>query len=110
MAVFDVDFAFSCPCYVSDIQHALAKSTKNYEIEPVLVESMSSKILRLIILRMKRMFLFPVLIIFGTVCNIVPEIAFTTIEGVFFVCIMIIVVIRLKSAINVVEEVFGNII
>ena len=32
MAVFDDDFAFSCLCYVSDIQHALAKSTKIYEI------------------------------------------------------------------------------
>ena len=32
MAIFDVDFVFSCPCFVSDVQHAIARSTKNYEI------------------------------------------------------------------------------
>ena len=32
MAIFDVDFVFSCPYFVSDVQHAVARSTKNYEI------------------------------------------------------------------------------
>ena len=32
MAIFDVDFVFSFPCFVSDVQHAIARSTKNYEI------------------------------------------------------------------------------
>ena len=32
MAVFDVDFVFSCPYFVSDIQCAMEKSTMNYEI------------------------------------------------------------------------------
>ena len=32
MAVLHVNFGFSYPCNVSDIQHALAKYTKNYEI------------------------------------------------------------------------------
>ena len=32
IAIFDVDFVFSCPCFVSDVQHATARSTENYEI------------------------------------------------------------------------------
>ena len=32
MTIFDVDFVFSCTCFVSDVQHAIARSTKNYEI------------------------------------------------------------------------------
>lgn len=32
MALFNVDFVFSCPCFVSNIQQALLKSTKNFEI------------------------------------------------------------------------------
>ena len=32
MAIFDVDLVFSCPCFVSDVQHAIVRSTKNYEI------------------------------------------------------------------------------
>ena len=32
MAIFDVDFIFSCRCFFSDVQHAIARSTKNYEI------------------------------------------------------------------------------
>ena len=32
MALFDVDFIFSCPCFVSKIQKVILKSTKKYEI------------------------------------------------------------------------------
>ena len=32
MPIFDVDFIFSCRCFVSDVQHEIARSTKNYEI------------------------------------------------------------------------------
>ena len=32
MPIFGVDFVFSCPCFVSHVQHAIVKSTKNYEI------------------------------------------------------------------------------
>ena len=32
MAIFDVDFVFSCPCFASDVQHAVARFTKIYEI------------------------------------------------------------------------------
>ena len=32
MALFDVDFALSCPYFVSDIQQALLRSTKNVDI------------------------------------------------------------------------------
>ena len=32
MAIFDVDFVFYYSCFVSDVQHAIARSTKNYEI------------------------------------------------------------------------------
>ena len=32
MAIFHVDFVFSCLCFVSDVQHAALRSTKNYEI------------------------------------------------------------------------------
>ena len=31
MAIFDVDFVISCRCFVSDVQHAILRSTKNYE-------------------------------------------------------------------------------
>ena len=34
MTLFDVDFIFCCPCFIFDIQKALSKSTKNYEIAP----------------------------------------------------------------------------
>ena len=32
MAVIDVDFVFSCSCFVSNIQCAMERSTKNFEI------------------------------------------------------------------------------
>ena len=32
MVIFDVDFVFSCPYFVSNVRHAIVISTKNYEI------------------------------------------------------------------------------
>ena len=32
MVLFDVDFVFSCSCFVPNIQCAIERSTKNYEI------------------------------------------------------------------------------
>ena len=32
MPIFDVDFVFSCPCFVPDVLNAIERSTKNFEI------------------------------------------------------------------------------
>ena len=32
MVLFDLDFIFYCPCFVSKVQKIILKSTKNYEI------------------------------------------------------------------------------
>ena len=32
MAIFDVDFVFSCPCFVPSVLNAIERSTKNVEI------------------------------------------------------------------------------
>ena len=32
MAVFETDFVFSCPCFVSKVLSAIERSTMNYEI------------------------------------------------------------------------------
>ena len=31
MAVFDVDFVFSCPCFFPDVLNAIKLTTKNYD-------------------------------------------------------------------------------
>ena len=103
MAIFDVDFIFSCPCFVSDVQHAVVRSTKTMKLVPMLMVDMSLRTLNLIILRMKSLFLSAVLIIFWTVCISILKIVFTTPGGSFFECNTIILVIKLKSAINVIE-------
>ena len=67
-----------------------------------LVEIMPLKILKLFILRMKVLLLSAVTIIFWRVCVSIPKIVFTIIEGFIFECVMILITIGLKSAINVI--------
>ena len=64
MPVLDVDFVFSCSCFVPGIQCAIERSTKIMKSLATLVAIMSLKTLRLIILIMKSLFLSDVLIIF----------------------------------------------
>ena len=52
MALFEVEFVFPCPCFVSDILSEIKKSTMNYEIGGYVSENLSLKILKLFILRM----------------------------------------------------------
>ena len=69
-----------------------------------LVEMMPLKILKLFILRMKVLFLSAVTIIFWRVCVSLPKIILTIIEEFIFECIMILITVGLKSAINVIGQ------
>ena len=103
MALFDVDFVFYCPCFVSDVQHGIVRSTKTMKLVPMLMVNMSLRTLKLIILRMKSLFLSAILIILWTVCVSILKIVFTIPGRTFFECNTIILAIKLKSGINVTE-------
>ena len=110
MAVFDVDFAFSCPYYVSDIQHALAKSTKKYEIRACISGKHVVKNFEVDYFKNEKDVFVSCSdhLWDGMQHNTGNCLHYN--RRVFFRSIMIIVVIRLKSAINVIEEVFANIV
>ena len=102
MVVFEVEFVFSCPCFVSDVLPAIEKSTMNYEVGGYVTGNHVVKNLKLLILRMKVLFLSAATITFWRVCVSIPKIVFTIIEGFIFECIMILITTGLKSAINVI--------
>ena len=97
MAVLEVEFVFSCSCFVSDVLSAIQKSRKNYEIGGYVSGNNVAKYLKLFILRMKVLFLSAVTVILWTVCILIPKIVFTMIEGFIFECIMILITIGLKK-------------
>ena len=103
MALFDVDFVFYCPCFVSDVQHGIVRSTKTMKLVPMLMVNMSLRTLKLIILRMKSLFLSAVLMILWMVCVSMLKIVFTTPGGFCFEYNTIMLVIKRKSAINIIE-------
>ena len=104
LAVFDIGFVFSCPWFVPDIQCAIERFTKNYEIAAHsgnhFVKNFDVDYFK----NEKSIF----------VCcfnHLLDGMYFDTKKCChydrrgFFACVMIIVPIRLKSAINVIEEV-----
>ena len=96
---------FACPCFVPDIHQAIERSTKSYEILPHVSENHVVKNSEVDYFKTKSLFLSVVFIIFWAVCIRIPKIVLITIGRFIFECVMKIVVLRLKSAINVKEEV-----
>ena len=100
-------FCFFCPCFVSDVQHAIARSTKNYEIGSYVngkhvVKNFENDYFK----NEKSVF----------VCcfdHLVDDMRFdtkncvsilnTTPKGFFFECNSIVLVIKPKSAISFIE-------
>ena len=99
----DVDFVFCSPCFVSHVQHAIARSTKNREIGTYVNGKHVAKNFETDYFKNEKSVF---------VCcfdHPVDGIRFDTKnlstipEGFFFECNSIILVIKLKSAINVIE-------
>lgn len=103
--VFDVDFAFSGSCFVSDIQHVIVKSTMNYEIGAYISGNHVVKNFEVDYFKNeKSVFVCCFDNLLDGMHHDVKNCCHYN-RMCFFVCGMIILVIRLKSAISIIEEV-----
>ena len=104
LAIFDVDFVFSCPCFVSDVQHAFARSTKSHEIGVYVNGKHVVKNFEIDYFKNEKS------VFFCCFDHLVDGMRFDTKNCLhytrrcfFFECNSIILVIKPKSAINVIE-------
>ena len=105
MALFDVDFVFSCPCFVSDIQQALFKSTKNYEIAGIVSGKHVVKNLGIDYFKedISIFICYYGHLLGGMLFDTQSYLHYNT--RVFLKCLTKVLCIRLKNVFNVIEEV-----
>ena len=93
MAVFEVEFVFSCPCFVSDALSAIEKSTMNYEIGGYVSGNHVVKDFEVVYFKNESSVFIYCHDHLWRVCVSIPKIVFTIIEGFIFKCIMILITI-----------------
>ena len=100
--IFDVDFVFSCPCFASDVQHAIATSTKNYEISAC-VNGKHVKNFEIDYYKNEKSVFVCCFDYLVDGMRFDTKSCFHYTKRVFFECNSIILVIKLKRDINVIE-------